>query len=326
MDSTEGASDATKTPETEQTANQAENLFQTEPLWEEVLPEDAQQHGGLRATRHLKADNQNYLSITPSGFAIDAHEIIHINGWEDGAGSKPMTLLVVKVLVHSTERGFKFKSVTTTFTFEGGDKNHGSGPAAPVLVGFAPFSSTVQWNLSEEQKERVLNAGGTLGGGYAGATIAVTAGGQWKVAKTQKFAAKGNATPLPSKIDDERRNGVRWYMEHNTSQDDEVAPEFLVAIMIRRATKDDLFTGDFRLRVEGGTWSQLQQDLRRAFQIDPARTLKAFNAGETVRLTAEGEKIAKACDIKSEKLGSLRDGDNLTGLAHVWGLDPVPPN
>lgn len=326
MDLAKEASHTTTTPETGQAANQGEYLFKNEPLWEEVAPQEAQQHGGLRATRKLKAENQNYLSIDTTGFNIDAHEIIHINGWEDGIDSKPMTLLVVKVLVHSTDRSFKFKSVTTTFTFEGGDGKQRSGPAAPALVGFAPFSSTVQWNPSEAQKERVLNAGGTLGAGYAGATMALNAGGQWTVTKTQKFAAKGNATPLPSEIDDERRNGVKWYMEHNASQNDEVAPEFLVAILIRRATKDDPFTGNFRVRAEGGTWSQLQQDLRRFLQIDPARTLKAFEAAETMRMTPEGEKIAKACDIKPAKLGSLRNGDSLTGLAHVWGLDPVPPN
>jgi hypothetical protein len=300
------------------------SLFKDEPLYQEVEPKEAKQHGGLRKTKELKADSGNYYAVDTKGFTINATEIVHINGWEDGVNSEPLTLLVVKISVHSTERGFKFLSVTVRFTFEGGDHSRPFGPAAPTLVAYAPFSSTVRWEVSEEERKRILSASGTVGVNY-GANVSVTGGGQWEVSKKKKFFAKGNASLLASRVDDERINGVKWYMESNPSQGEEVAPEFMVAVLIQRATKTDSFTGDFRLRAEGGTASEIQAGLRRFLGIDPRRTLKAFQAAEQTRTKLEGESLLKACAIDKDKLGSLRKDDNLTALAHVWGLDLLTP-
>lgn len=280
-------------------------------LLEEISPKEAGEGGGLRRTVHVKDGEDSYLNMDTEGFTVDATELVHINGFKDGKTSDAMTLLVLNVQVHSTEPGFNFRSVVARLSFE--------GPADPTIFAFAPFSSTVTWNVSKEEYERILSAGIEVGANY-GASAKVTGNGQWTIRGTKEFFAHGNASRI---INSNKWRGVKWYLEGNPSQSGEVTPEFRIAVLVKRAKPNEPFTGTLTLRPEGSVASSIQMGLRRFFGIDPRRARKAFDSKEVKTFTNEGKLLLEQCKADEDHLGKLAHGSSLTGLAYVWGLDLI---
>ncbi|KAL6246225.1 hypothetical protein RBB50_006460 [Rhinocladiella similis] len=276
------------------------------PLWEEFSSKGTGEGGGLRRTNDLGKGDKSYINIDTDGFTVDATEILHINGFESGDTSSPMTLLVLNIQLHSTVPGFKFSWVVTRLSFD--------GEANPEVIAVAPFSSTTTWNVSREEHERIISMGLQVGANYV-ASAKVEGHGEWTVRKQQEYFALGNASPM---VSNQRQNGVKWYLEANHRQSDQVAPQFRIAVLLKRAVGNKPFRGTLSLRPNGK-----QLALRRAFQYDARRARKNFEPKEVTSFTTAGELLLKQCNIKENKLGELAQGDSLTGLAYVWGLDPL---
>lgn len=266
-------------------------LFESERLYDEIEPEETASHEGLRTPSIPRADTGVHHSTSP--LTISATTIIHINGWQDGVGSTPMTLLVVKVTLHSTENAISHVlGVTTELTFNDGDD---SKEEKPTVIAYGPSNPTVSSEaslLAPEEEE---------GEGEGSPS-------EPRETHQESFFVTRNAGLLFSDIH-RNPNSVRWYMKNTMRQGDDRSPEFTLAVLLQRAPATSSLDADFHFIVTRGDPRPLGPLILR---IHSSRRLKgSFTFAGEVQLSPDGEALMKAVVVDKDRLGRLKEGRQL---------------
>jgi hypothetical protein len=321
-------------------------------------PEENVETGGFRT--HNPEDNRFQrrfirLSPTKSKFQKRVEMILCIHGWEDATRKQPMSLLVFDCHLSCSERKYRFQSARIWFQF-GEDSfapsTNNDAKASPEVVAYAPFAKTTKWNVTEAEIRRKLAGGGKVGVDYV-AKVEGNLDGEKEVSSTRKHFDRGTCGPV---LDEKSGKvvGTQWYMEQNDLQKYGVAPDFKLALLIKRTNQADgkgvNFQGVFDMRVEAGFQHDVDEGIRRFLRLykpeddpvyfdpdldDHIRGSDAKKMVESVKKDASGGVLKDSAGqeikiVRKDSLGELVDDGVLAGLLYseaglVSGLEPFNP-
>ena len=321
-------------------------------------PEENEETGGFRT--HNPEDNRFQrqfirLSPTKSKFQKRVEMILCIHGWEDATRKQPMTLVVFDCHLSCSERKYRFQSGRIWFQF--GEDSFAPGSnidakASPEVVAYAPFTKTAKWNETEVEIRRKLGGGGKVGVDY-GAKVEGNVDGEREVSFTRKHFDRGTCGPI---LDEKSGKvvGTQWYMEQNDLQKYGVAPDFKLALLIKRSNQEDgkgvNFQGVFDMRVEAGFQHDVEEGIRRFLRLfrpeddpvyfnpdldDHIRGSEAKKIVESIKRDSSGQILKDDAGqevkiVRKDALGELVDDGVLAGLLYseaglVSGLEPFNP-
>ncbi|CAI6338234.1 unnamed protein product [Periconia digitata] len=323
-------------------------------------PEENEETGGFRT--HNPADNRFQrsfirLSPTKSKFQKRIEMILCIHGWEDATHKQPMTLMVFDCHLSCNDKKYRIQSSRIWFQF--GEDSFAStadshAKASPEVVAFAPFAKTAKWNDTELEIRRKHGGGGKVGVDYV-AKVEGNVDGEKEVSFTQKHFDRGTCGPI---LDEKSGNvvGTQWYMEQNDLQKYGVAPDFKLALLVKRSNHADgkgvNFQGIFDMRIEAGFQHDVEEGIRRFLRLykpeddpvyfnpeleDHIRGPQAKKLTESVKRDVSGQVVKDSLGkeiklIRKDALGELVDDEVLAGLLYsdieaglVSGLEPFNP-
>ncbi|KAI1181942.1 hypothetical protein F5B17DRAFT_226747 [Nemania serpens] len=177
--------------------------------------------GGLRSYESKKDGTVLYCAEKPSDYSIVADRILRADGYDSTTDGREMTLIVLKIALHSAESDSKFKSFTAELCFE--DKETSSNHE-PLVEARAPFRTPETWNQTVASREATNIKEGGAKAGYQGLELSGTRSREEKMSWNQVDFDQGTSNGLFSK-NTGRRNGVQWATTQNNVRDLGVTPE-----------------------------------------------------------------------------------------------------
>jgi hypothetical protein len=285
-------------------------------LYEEIdSPENAAQ-GSFKTPLTSRDGTLITCSAKKSPYKFSVEGILYADGWEDDTKKQAMTLVVLTIKLNCTDLNGRYRSVEMSIDFEDLQSTPKNTRAKPTVVAFAPFAKTDRWNESEAEWRRKYYAEAEVGASNM-AEVKAKAGVESETTSHKHFFDQGSAWCNFSYFD-ARRNGVVWFMRHNTDQGHGVPPEMQVAVLLSRAS-DAEFNATYRMRLNAGTIQNFLDKAQRIFNCSRQKPSSfPIKPQEIPRSAYEGKTILKKIDLK--QLGKLAEGDMLHGLTFVTGL------
>lgn len=296
-------------------------------LMEEEDPQVSVQQGGFK-TRNPKTDprQRRFIHVSDTKFNKTIEMVTCLHGWDTPKKNKAMTLIVVRFHLSCSTRGHRYKSATIRFKF-GENMLNASAKSMPTVVAYAPFVEATRFGETDVARTIRLTLEGTIGVNQM-ASAEAKASAEREETYNRRYFNEGTANPIIDKANE--MVGVKWYLEQNAKQNDGVAPDFRIAVLLQRAVHQDgsqpRFIGTLDLETEAGLIEDFKQGTRRIFGLpedddiifDP--TLPG-QANGTV-----GKALLKAIEPYKDNLAVLADDEELVGLCSVYGLHPITPS
>ncbi|KAM0477034.1 hypothetical protein ACHAPX_005993 [Trichoderma viride] len=240
-----------------------------------------------------------------SGHAITVERLLWVDGWEETTADEDktvhgqeMTLVVLKVVLASSDARRKFARAEMTVAFEDPKAGGANEPRA--------------------QRTKSDKKDGHASLGYSG----VEASGGWSressISWDQMAFDQGKAHAHISRTT-QHRNGVIWSLEQNRLENAGVSPEFWATVLLSRPTAEPYLVS-FRIDACVGTMEDFANKTRNFFGSNPDKT-KPFlvTPWKSVVCNYEGADIKKCIDVNN--LGKLVDQATNTQLNVRWGPD-----
>ena len=289
-------------------------------LYEELEPPDAV--AGELKTRNPPEDSFQRKVVTYRGQKSDFKVLVElaacVHGWRTPDHKEAMTLMVFDYELHYTKKNHFVDSVKTEFKFGEVDSSikgqAGQVSPDPEVMAYAPFGTTKEWDESAADMEQKMSVNTSISGQFVGKA---DVGGSIdrKNQHEQKFFNRGEASrELNNRTN--KWDRVYWFLQQNDSQQRGVPPSFTVAILLKRASMSR-FQMTFDIRLDAGLWENMKSRTKRFFsrkEDDPV-----YFDPEKLPTGTKWEKFKR--DIKQDNLGALMEGDKLTNLVSVWGVE-----
>ncbi|KAH6982582.1 hypothetical protein EDB80DRAFT_248761 [Ilyonectria destructans] len=252
-----------------------------------------------------------------SDYVVTVERVLGVDGWEkttEDEGDKThrqlMTLIILKIVVTRKNANCRVRSVTATLSFE----NQKTGPKAnPVIEAWAPFREIKLTGATTSQITQTDQTSGKGGVASHGANVSAERSRTTEIAFERTYYDMAYATPRMNR-ESNQRGGVMWYMERNEVQRSNPPPETYAAVLFSRDANAP-YVVNFDIDVRGGTTYDASNKLKRMFGLGPGYTrpfLVKPSPGKPMVRGGEGRDFLLAVD--GERLGSLRDKDDSTGL------------
>ncbi|KAL6790272.1 hypothetical protein GGI42DRAFT_358916 [Trichoderma sp. SZMC 28013] len=190
-------------------------------------------------------------SLTPGTNQITSSQwrLLWVDGWqgpttvaEKPIPKQPMTLIVLKLSLHTFDQDLKVETVKATLQFKDVDWQCGDDPEVQA---WAPFHDLDDWNPTEAENKSTRNVNATASGGYAGASLSIGWSKSREISWNQTAFDEGRSILVKSKLK-QRPISVVWSLEQNKLQKLGVPPVIWAARLIKRKT-DSEYLVKFRL-------------------------------------------------------------------------------
>ncbi|KAI0096961.1 hypothetical protein GGR51DRAFT_542137 [Nemania sp. FL0031] len=276
--------------------------------------------GSLKSYEAKKDGTLLFYDDKPSDYSIVADRILWIDGYDnttaEGQHGREMTLIVLKIVLHSADPESKFKRFTVELRFK--DKE-ALGEHEPLVEAWGPFREPERWNPAVAQREVTGKKEGGGKAGYQGVELSGSRSREEKTSWDQVDFDEGTSAGLFSETTGQR-NGVRWTLKQNNVSDLGVTPEVWVAVLLSRTSRRP-YVVKFRLDSHGGSRHEIVQGTKRFFRLNPTKT-RPFSLTpweHPICQPGEGERIRDAID--RDNLGKLKDHLDPTKLILPLGPD-----
>ena len=300
-------------------------------LYQHINAKPSQAQGALKSFTPKEDGNELYAS-EKSDYDISVQRLLWVDGYERHEIHRPVqgpgteiktevkvdlvdsTLIVLKILLASRNADHKFKWVRASLRFDDarpGKKEH------PEIQAWAPFREAARWNETASQREQTSSVQAGFNAGYSGAEATIGASRESKISWDKTHFDEGQSYEM---INDNRRNGISWFVKQNNLQDQGVVREIWVSVLLSRPVRAAPYLVNFDIYAHSGTGDEFEHKIKKFFGLRPGQT-KTFSVTphKNIICNHEGEEIIKCIDLGD--LGKLRGNTPGTSssLLVEWG-------